>query len=65
MLEAHARAGIRNRILQKIALEDWDLIGPHLEAVTLKRPGPSSGEIEKGSPGVAFGNTGSLFILSH
>jgi CRP-like cAMP-binding protein len=36
MLEAHARAGIRNRLLQKIALEDWDLIGPHLEAVTLK-----------------------------
>jgi CRP-like cAMP-binding protein len=36
MLEAHARAGIRNRILQKISLEDWDLIGPHLEAVTLK-----------------------------
>jgi len=36
MLEAHARAGIRNRILQKIPLEDWDLIGPHLEAVTLK-----------------------------
>src|SRR5436190_14625333 len=36
MLEAHARAGIRNRLLHKIALEDWDLIGPHLEAVTLK-----------------------------
>jgi len=36
MLEAHARAGIRNRLLQKIAFEDWDLIGPHLEAVTLK-----------------------------
>ncbi|HEY4076313.1 MAG TPA: Crp/Fnr family transcriptional regulator [Rhizomicrobium sp.] len=36
MLEAHARAGIRNRILQKIGLEDWDLVGPHLEAVTLK-----------------------------
>lgn len=36
MLEAHARAGIRNRLLQKISLEDWDLVGPHLEAVTLK-----------------------------
>src|SRR3954467_13465459 len=36
MLEAHARAGIRNRLLHKIALEDWDLIGPNLEALTLK-----------------------------
>jgi CRP-like cAMP-binding protein len=36
MLEAHARAGIRNRLLQKIPLEDWDQIGPHLEPVTLK-----------------------------
>ncbi len=36
MLEAHARAGFRNRLLQKISLEDWDLIGPNLEAVTLK-----------------------------
>jgi CRP-like cAMP-binding protein len=36
MLEAHARAGIRNRLLQKIELADWDLIGPHLEPVTLK-----------------------------
>ena len=36
MLEAHARAGIRNRLLQKVDLADWDLIGPHLEAVTLK-----------------------------
>jgi CRP-like cAMP-binding protein len=36
MLEAHARTGMRNRILQKVALEDWDLLGPHLEAVTLK-----------------------------
>ena len=36
MLEAHARAGIRNRLLHKISLQDWDLIGPHLEAVTLK-----------------------------
>lgn len=36
MLEAHARAGIRNRLLHKIPLEDWDQIGPHLEAVTLK-----------------------------
>jgi CRP-like cAMP-binding protein len=36
MLEAHARAGIRNRLLHRINLEDWDLIGPHLETVTLK-----------------------------
>ena len=36
MLEAHARAGIRNRLLQKISLADWDLIGPQLESVTLK-----------------------------
>ena len=36
MLEAHARSGIRNRLLQKISLEDWALLGPHLEAVTLK-----------------------------
>jgi len=36
MLEAHARIGIRNRLLRKISLEDWDLIGPHLETVTLK-----------------------------
>jgi CRP-like cAMP-binding protein len=36
MLEAHARAGIRNRLLQKIPLEDWDQIGPHLEPVALK-----------------------------
>ena len=36
MLEAHARAGIRNRLLHRISLEDWELVGPHLEAVTLK-----------------------------
>jgi CRP-like cAMP-binding protein len=36
MLEAHARVGIRNRLLHKVGLEDWDLIGPHLEAVSLK-----------------------------
>ena len=36
MLEAHARAGIRNRLLHKISIDDWDLIGPHLEAVTMK-----------------------------
>jgi CRP-like cAMP-binding protein len=36
MLEAHARAGIRNRILQMIPLECWDLVGPHLEALPLK-----------------------------
>jgi CRP-like cAMP-binding protein len=36
MLEAHARAGIRNRLLHKISIEDWDTLGPHLEAVSLK-----------------------------
>jgi CRP-like cAMP-binding protein len=36
MLEAHARTGIRNRLLHRISLEDWELVGPHLEAVTLK-----------------------------
>ena len=36
MLEAHARAGIRNRLLHKVDLADWDLIGPHLEPITLK-----------------------------
>jgi CRP-like cAMP-binding protein len=36
MLEAHARTGVRNRLLQKVGLEDWDLLGPHLEPVTLK-----------------------------
>ncbi|HWA68468.1 MAG TPA: Crp/Fnr family transcriptional regulator [Rhizomicrobium sp.] len=36
MLESHARVGIRNRLLHKIALEDWDLIGPHLEPITMK-----------------------------
>jgi len=36
MLEAHARTGIRNRLLHKITPKDWDLLGPHLEAVTLK-----------------------------
>ena len=36
MLEANARAGIRNRLLHKVHLEDWDLIGPHLESLNLK-----------------------------
>jgi len=36
MLEAHPRAGIRNRLLHKISTEDWGLIGPRLEAVTLR-----------------------------
>ena len=36
MLEAHARAGIRNRLLHQVGLEDWDLIGLHLEAISLK-----------------------------
>lgn len=36
MLEAHARAAIRNRLLRKIPPESWDLIGPHLEAIPLK-----------------------------
>src|SRR5581483_1512165 len=31
-----SRAGIRNRLLQKLSPGDWELIGPHLEAVTLK-----------------------------
>jgi CRP-like cAMP-binding protein len=36
MLESHPRAGIRNRLLHKISQEDWALIGPHLEPVTLR-----------------------------
>src|SRR5450432_2290044 len=36
MLEAHARAGIRNRLLRMIGLEDWHLVGPQLEAITLE-----------------------------
>jgi len=36
MLEAHARIGIRNRLLRKISLEDWDYVGPHLEEIALK-----------------------------
>jgi CRP-like cAMP-binding protein len=31
-----SRAGIRNRLLQKLSPGDWDLLGPQLEAVTLK-----------------------------
>jgi CRP-like cAMP-binding protein len=31
-----SRAGIRNRLLQKLSGEDWGLIAPHLEAVALK-----------------------------
>jgi CRP-like cAMP-binding protein len=31
-----SRAGVRNRLLRKLSSGDWDLIGPHLEAVALK-----------------------------
>src|SRR6516225_6614837 len=31
-----SRAGLRNRLLQKLTPEDWALIGPQLEPVTLK-----------------------------
>ena len=31
-----SRADVRNRLLQKLSSGDWDLIAPHLEAVTLK-----------------------------
>jgi len=31
-----SRANIRNRLLQKISSQDWDVIGPHLERVNLK-----------------------------
>lgn len=31
-----SRTGIRNRLLQKMSGEDWLLVAPHLEAVTLK-----------------------------
>lgn len=36
MLEAHPRAGIRNRLLHKISPDDWGLIGPHLETIVLR-----------------------------
>ena len=36
MLESHPRAGIRNRLLQKISPEDWTLLAPSLEPVTMR-----------------------------
>lgn len=36
MTDIPRRTGIRNRLLQKMADDDWALISPHLEAVTLK-----------------------------
>ena len=36
MTDTPSRAGIRNRLLQKMSDEDWALIAPQLEAVTLK-----------------------------
>ena len=36
MIDASSRTGIRNRLLQKMAAEDWALVAPLLEAVTLK-----------------------------
>jgi CRP-like cAMP-binding protein len=36
MTEAPTRAGIRNRLLCKLAASDWALLAPHLEAVTLR-----------------------------
>jgi CRP-like cAMP-binding protein len=34
--DAPQRAGIRNRLLGKLAPDDWALLAPHLEAVTLR-----------------------------
>ncbi len=36
MLESHPRAGLRNRLIQKISVDDWALVAPHLEAVSLR-----------------------------
>ena len=36
MTETLSRTGIRNRLLQKMSEDDWTLIRPNLEAVTLK-----------------------------
>jgi CRP-like cAMP-binding protein len=36
MLESHPRAGIRNRLLQKVSTDDWTLLAPHMEAITLR-----------------------------
>ena len=36
MNDASLARGIRNRLLHKLASEDWALLAPHLEAVTLK-----------------------------
>jgi CRP-like cAMP-binding protein len=34
--DAPQRAGIRNRLLSKLTPDDWALLAPHLEAVTLR-----------------------------
>ena len=34
--DAPQRAGIRNRLLGKLASSDWSLLAPHLEAVTMR-----------------------------
>lgn len=36
MTDAPQRAGIRNRLLSKLAPSDWGLLAPHLEPVTLR-----------------------------
>ncbi len=36
MTDAPQRAGIRNRLLNKLAPDDWARLAPHLEAVTLR-----------------------------
>src|ERR1700743_44472 len=35
-MDTNARTGIRNRLLHRISSEDWALIGPHLEPVSLR-----------------------------
>ena len=35
-MEAPQRAGIRNRLLGKLSQADWNLLAPHLEAVTMR-----------------------------
>jgi CRP-like cAMP-binding protein len=36
MTDAPQRAGIRNRLLSKLAPSDWSLLAPHLEPMTLR-----------------------------
>src|ERR1700744_2265038 len=36
MLGAHTQPEVRNRLLRKLSPEDWELVGPQLEPVTLK-----------------------------